>query len=78
VKTTGTCPKCASRELIRIPGSTGAYGTGNNIFTGKTIFSTVNVTRFLCSTCGYSEEWVESPEDIEKVRKKYGGFKGAG
>jgi hypothetical protein len=52
---------------------TGAYGAGNNIPAGQTIFSSVKVTRFLCSGCGYSEEWVESPADIERLRKKYGG-----
>jgi hypothetical protein len=78
VKTTATCPKCGSHELIRIPGSTRAFGTGNNIPAGMTIFSSVKVARFLCSHCGYSEEWVESPADIEKLRKKYGGSEGAG
>jgi hypothetical protein len=61
--------------VIRIPGSIGAYGSGNNIPTGRSIFSSVKVTRFLCARCGYSEEWVESPADIEKLRKKYGDSK---
>ena len=51
----------------------GAYGAGNIIPVGMMIFSSVKVTRFLCSRCGYSEEWIESPADIEKIRKKYGG-----
>jgi hypothetical protein len=63
--------------VIRIPGSAGAYG--NYISLGMTVLSgVVGVTRFLCSRCGYSEEWVESPADIEKLRKKYGDSKGAG
>lgn len=73
MKTTGTCPKCGSQELIRIPGMIGNSGAGNNIPVGWTIFSSVKVTRFLCSRCGFSEEWVESPDDIEKIRKRYGG-----
>jgi hypothetical protein len=56
---------------------TGAYGAGNNIPTGMTILSSVKVTRFLCSQCGYSEEWIESPSDLEKLRKRYGGSAGA-
>ena len=29
------------------------------------------VTRFLCGKCGFSEEWIDSLEDIEKLRMKY-------
>jgi len=63
--------------VIRIPGSLAA-GASNSIPGGMTLFSAVKVTRFLCSRCGYSEEWVESPADIEKLREKYGGAEGAG
>lgn len=31
MKNTETCPKCNSREIIKIPGKAGAYGSGNNI-----------------------------------------------
>jgi len=51
----------------------GGYGAGNNIPVGRTIFSSIKVTRFLCARCGYSEEWIESQADIDKLRKKYGG-----
>lgn len=71
MKNTGTCPKCEAHDVLRIPGSTGAYGAGNNITAGMTIFSSVSVTRFLCSRCGYSEEWIESQDDLKKIRKWY-------
>ena len=77
MKTTGTCPKCEARDVIRIPGSLAA-GTSNAIPVGKTLFSVVKVTRFLCSRCGYSEEWVESPADLETLRKRYDGPEDAG
>ena len=67
MKLTNTCPKCGSSDIIRFDGYTGAYGTGNNIMTGATIFSTVNVNRYVCCTCGYSEEWIDT-EDIEKLK----------
>ena len=72
MKNTGKCPKCASEELLRIEGQSGAYGAGNNIQTGWTVFSAVKVTRFLCTSCGFSEEWIESPEDIAKLVEKFG------
>ncbi|WP_255420992.1 hypothetical protein [Atopobacter sp. AH10] len=38
--------------------------------TGATIFSAVNVSRYVCATCGYIEEWVYL-EDIAKIKKAY-------
>ena len=66
MKTTGICPKCKSKNIVRIDGYTGAYGIGNNIMTGNTIFSTVNVNRYICCDCGFTEEWIDG-EDIEKI-----------
>jgi len=71
MKNTGICPKCHSSEMIRIPGNVGAYGTGNNIKVGFTNFSAVKVTRYLCASCGYTEEWIDDPNDIEKLKKYY-------
>ena len=64
------CPKCNSTDILLIPGKAGAYGSGNNIQTGMTIFSAVLVHRYVCCSCGYSEEWIDK-EDIQKLKKKY-------
>jgi hypothetical protein len=72
MKNSKACPKCRSTEVIRVPGEIGGYGAGNNIRVGMTFFSAVKVTRYLCGTCGFSEEWVDSSEEIAKVRKKFG------
>ena len=64
------CPKCGSHEILRIKGQNGAYGAGNNIPAGMTIFSSVLVHRYLCCQCGYSEEWIDK-EDIPQLKKKY-------
>lgn len=66
-----TCSKCQSTEIIRIPGEVRAFGAGNNISVGATIFSAVKVTRYLCASCGFSEEWIGSADDIAEIRKKY-------
>jgi predicted nucleic-acid-binding Zn-ribbon protein len=68
------CPKCKSADIVRIPGEVGSYGAGNNISVGRTIFSNVKVTRFLCASCGFSEEWLESIDDIASIKKKYGAL----
>jgi len=67
MKNTLICPKCNSKCILRIPGKAGAYGSGNNIMMGMTIFSAVTVTRYLCCECGYSEEWIDDKKDIERL-----------
>jgi len=68
MKTSGKCPKCESKKLIRIESPGRDYHT---IAVG--VFSAVSLTRYLCSQCGFTEEWVESPVDIERVRAYYEG-----
>ena len=72
MKNSKLCTKCQSNDIVRIEGQTGAYGSGNNIPIGLTMFSAVKVARFLCLNCGFSEEWIESREDLEKIRSKKG------
>ena len=66
MKNSKICPKCGYGDIVRIDGYTGPYGTGNNVMVGKTIFSGVNVNRYVCCTCCYTEEWIDK-EDIEKI-----------
>jgi len=76
MRRTKLCPKCGSREIAIIPGSArGAFGTGNHIPIGATIFSAVKVSRYLCGGCGFIEEWVDDPKDVEKVKMAYGESK---
>ena len=70
MKHSNRCPKCGSADILRIEGKAGAYGSGNNIMTGATIFSAVLVHRYLCCDCGYSEEWIDK-EDIPTLVKKF-------
>ena len=71
MKNTGRCPKCQHGDILRIAGQVGAHGAGNNIITGWTIWSAVKVTRLLCTSCGYSEEWIEDADDIAKLVEKF-------
>lgn len=67
MKNTKTCPKCNSADVVRVNGSVGSYGTGNNIMIGATIFSAVNVNRYICCSCGFTEEWIDKV-DIDKIK----------
>lgn len=75
MKNTGRCPKCDGNNLIRIPGCADGYGAGNNIKYGITIFSYIKVTRYVCSNCGFSEEWIDEKSDIDKLVEKYGNHR---
>ncbi len=59
MKNTKICPKCQSNNIVRFDGYTGAYGAGNNLMVGNTVFSAINVNRYVCCTCGYTEEWID-------------------
>ncbi len=67
MKNTRICPKCNGSDIIKIDGKTAAYGALNYIPAG---ISSISVTRYLCCTCGYSEEWVDR-ENLPKLKKKY-------
>lgn len=55
-----------------MPGQIGAFGAGNNIFAGRTVFSAVPVARYVCATCGFCEDWVDSAEDLARLVKRWG------
>ena len=70
MKNSRRCPKCNSHDILVVPGKAGAYGSGNNIQMGMTIFSAVLVDRYVCCKCGYSEEWINQ-YDIESLKAKF-------
>ncbi len=69
MKNSNKCVKCGSTDIVRVPGSM-QYSTGNAIATGTGNF--VSVTRYVCAGCGFSEEWIDSPIDIQRIKNKYG------
>ena len=68
MKTTETCPKCESHQIIRVPG----YIAGNHIRLFFLIPGQVRVSRYLCTECGYSEEWIDKADDIHRLKERYG------
>jgi predicted RNA-binding Zn-ribbon protein involved in translation (DUF1610 family) len=72
MKNSSQCPKCQHSDILRIEGKVGSYGSGNNINVGLTIFSAVKVTRYVCMGCGFSEEWIDDPDSLAKLEKKFG------
>lgn len=67
MKNTNKCPKCGGEDIVRIDGYGGEY-TANQIRAG--FFFKVNVNRYLCCSCGFSEEWIDE-EDLQVLKDKY-------
>ena len=75
MKNTKLCPKCSAKDIIRVEGYTGGHKSveaGRNvIMTGLTLLSSIPVTRYVCGACGYTEEWIDDPEDLEYLKDRY-------
>ena len=68
MKNTRICPKCQSTDLLRFDGNVGPYGSGNNMMVGSTLFSAVKVHRYVCTRCGFTEEWIDTC-DLDRLEK---------
>lgn len=64
------CPKCGSKDILLIQGGMESSYYGNVIRVGITMLNIVEVKRYVCCDCGFSEEWIDL-EDIPKLRKKF-------
>ncbi|BCM93947.1 hypothetical protein IAD21_05842 [Abditibacteriota bacterium] len=64
MKNTGICPKCESQEIVHVA-EMGYHYIPISTFKG------VAIARYICTHCGYCEEWIDSPEDREKLKDRY-------
>lgn len=67
---TTKCPKCDGVEILRVPGTGHGWAVANVI--PVALMSVVSVTRYVCESCGFTEEWVDSKEDLHRLRQAYG------
>ena len=73
MKNTHVCPKCGSRDVVRVPDHPGRYASGSNIYTSKyTLMGKIPVIRYVCCGCGYVEHWVESPMELVQLHQTFG------
>lgn len=73
MKDTGVCPKCAAADIVRVPGEkVSLLAPRPNVIPAGWLGGVVLVTRFVCVGCGYSEEWVENPAALQKLKSQYG------
>ena len=63
----GKCPKCGSAEIAQIPSELGTY---NQIKLDT--FTTAHLTRYICTACGYMEQYVAEEGALQKLREGRG------
>jgi ribosomal protein S27AE len=67
MKNTHICPKCNSSDIATMPG--GPMKSYSYISTG---WRTVYIDRLICTSCGFTEEWISKFKDLDYIRKKFG------
>jgi len=65
MRATGICPKCSSKEIVVIP-----IGRGANNWIKVDLFALIKLTRYICASCGYMEQYVEGEKSFSKLRRK--------
>ncbi len=69
MKNTGVCPKCGSDRLVAIKGR-----LTDEIPVG--MLRSVRPLRLICGGCGYTEQWIESAEDLAAVNRQHARAEG--
>jgi len=65
MKSTGVCPKCSSKKIAVIPSEIGTY----NVIKVD-MFGFANLTRYICTSCGYVEQYAADEKSLSKLRRK--------
>ena len=65
MKSTGVCPKCSSKRIAAIPSELGTYNAIK-----VDIFGFAKLTRYICTSCGYMEQYVTNDKALAKLRHK--------
>ena len=74
MKNTGCCPKCHSRNIVRVPDNAHRYASGHSIAitTSGYLWNECLLTRYVCCDCGYVESWVENQHELDEIKKAFG------
>lgn len=71
MKNTALCPKCGSRNVVRVPDDAHRYLSNSIAITKVVWVDRVPVARYVCCDCGYVEDWVESAKDRDTLARTY-------
>ncbi|MFZ1751373.1 MAG: hypothetical protein WAU01_14330 [Saprospiraceae bacterium] len=62
------CPKCNHSEIAIIEGGSFKGNVYNSIGLG---LSTIFLTRYVCTNCGFTENYVADSKDLQKIKDKF-------
>ncbi len=60
------CGKCGSPDLLRVPATPADH---SHIVIEDRVLRTVAVDEYVCTDCGYVEQWVNSKADLTKLKE---------
>ncbi len=72
MKNTKHCPKCGSREVVRVPDNAHRYLANSICITRIATVKRVPVARYVCRACGYVENWVERQGERDDIARAFG------
>ena len=61
------CAKCGSAKLLLVPETPGQH---SHIVFGERVLQTVAVTTYVCTDCGFIEQWVNSEVELMKLKEE--------
>lgn len=70
MKRTHTCPKCGGTQLVHVPASQWLFARGGNAYLGLHRGGKVLISKYICTGCGYVENWAGRPQDLAALRAR--------
>ena len=68
MKNSGTCPKCGSTEVARKRGSPVLNSWSRISINLRSL--DIWITKYICTDCGYIEDWIDNKKDQEKFKAR--------
>jgi len=62
------CGKCAGGELFAIPATPAEH---SHIVVGERLMRNIYIRRYVCTDCGYVEEWLRDAQDLKTLKEEY-------
>ena len=62
------CPKCQNSDIAIIEGGAFKGNIYNTVTFGLT---TIYLTRYVCTNCGFTENYIDDVKDLQKIKDKY-------
>lgn len=72
MKNTNCCPKCGSKNIACVPDNAHRYLANSIAITNIAWVKRIPVARYVCCDCGYVENWVETQNDRNEIRRTFG------